>query len=359
TGSFATEDDGTALRALAWIQYKFRIDHWFYWNVNFWTDNQFGGGDTNVFQNATTTGCGGTKDPLYGYINGTAANNGDGVLIYPGTDNIYTAESYNVNGPIGGVRLKAWRRGIQDADYLTLAAQIDATAVNQLVRKMIKKALFEVEYNNPDEPTWGAKGPMGWSNDPDVWEAARKELADIIDGGVPQSITLNAGWNWISFSVLPTNLSPSSVFAGILGQVEQLKTQTRSAIRSSGNWKGDLSDMSGIGQNKMFKVKVSAACTLTEAGTAIAANMPISLTAGWNWVAFLPTTSMPTATALASISGQVQEVKSLTQSALYDGTSWSGTLTQLEPGKGYTIRMMAPGTLTYPASTMAKHKKRK
>ncbi|RPI61927.1 MAG: DUF4091 domain-containing protein, partial [Planctomycetaceae bacterium] len=183
TGSFATEDDGTALRALAWIQYKFRIDHWFYWNVNFWTDDQFGGGDTNVFRNATTTGYGGTKDPLYGYINGTTANNGDGVLIYPGTDRIYPAESYNVNGPIGGVRLKAWRRGIQDGDYLALAAQVDAGVVDQLVQETVQKALFEVEYNNPNEPTWGAKGPLGWSNNPDLWEAARAELADIIETG--------------------------------------------------------------------------------------------------------------------------------------------------------------------------------
>jgi hypothetical protein len=163
-----------------------------------------------------------------------------------------------------------------------------------------------------------------------------------------QTWTLNPGWNWISFNVLPADLTLSSVFANVLTQVEQVKTQTQSAIRSGGTWKGDLADMSGIGQYKMYKVKVSAACALTVSGTALPSATPIQLGGGWNWVAYLPTTAMTIATTLASISGQVQEVKSLTQAATYNGTSWSGTLTQLDPGQGYTIKMSGPGTLIYP-----------
>jgi hypothetical protein len=164
----------------------------------------------------------------------------------------------------------------------------------------------------------------------------------------PQSIQLNQGWNWISFNVLPADLSLDSVFTGILSQIGQVKTQTQSVIRSGGNWKGDLADMNGIGQYKMYKVKVSTDCTLTVTGTADLSTNPIPLGGGWNWVAYLPTTAMSITTALDSIKGQVLQIKSLTQSATYNGTSWTGTLTQLEPGQGYTIRMNAPGTLTYP-----------
>jgi hypothetical protein len=176
-----------------------------------------------------------------------------------------------------------------------------------------------------------------------------------------QNLSLTAGWNWISFNVLPTNISQNSVFSGILDKIEQVKTQTQSAIRSNGIWKGDLADMNGIGQYKMYKVKVSQACTLTVTGTTIASATPIQLAGGWNWVAYLPTTSMPITTALASINGQVQEVKSLTQSATWNGTSWSGNLTQLNPGQGYAIKMNAPGTLTYPAvaSTQLKQERKK
>jgi hypothetical protein len=162
-----------------------------------------------------------------------------------------------------------------------------------------------------------------------------------------QTFPLLAGWNWISFNVLPADLSLNSVFTGILTQVEQVKTQTQSVIRSSGTWKGDLADMSGIGQYKMYKVKVSTGCTLTVTGSVINPTTPIFLQTGWNWVAFLPTTAMSIATALDSIKGQVQEVKSLTQSATYNGSSWSSTF-DMHPGQGYAIKMNGPGTLIYP-----------
>jgi hypothetical protein len=164
-----------------------------------------------------------------------------------------------------------------------------------------------------------------------------------------QTVTLSPGWNWVSFNVLPTDLSLNSVFAGILSKVEQVKTQTQSAIRSNNAWKGDLVNMNGIGQYKMFKVKVTQACTLTVTGIKIAFATAIELKGGWNWVAYLPTTAMPIATALASINGQVQEVKSLTKSATYSGGAWSGTLTQLEPGQGYAIKMSSLWALAYPA----------
>jgi hypothetical protein len=182
-------------------------------------------------------------------------------------------------------------------------------------------------------------------------DAAGKILACegvIVDSGVSQTINLVPGWNWISFNAMPNDLSLNSVFSTILTQVEQVKAQTQSAIRSSGAWKGDLADMNGIGQYKMYKVKVSAACILTITGTAVLSANPIQLTGGWNWVAYLPTTNISIATALTSINGQVQEVKSLTQSATYSSGIWSGTLTQLEPGKGYAIKMSGPETLTYP-----------
>jgi len=51
---------------------------------------------------------------------------------------------------------------------------------------------------------------------------------------------------------------------------------------------------------------------------------------------------------LSSITGQVQQARSQNQSALFNGSTWTGDLTQLEPGKGYTIRMNGSGTLTYP-----------
>jgi hypothetical protein len=106
--------------------------------------------------------------------------NGDGVLLYPGTDTRYPADSYDVMGPFASLRLKHWRRGIQDVDYLTLAAAINPTRTAEIVNEMVPKVLWEYGVEDPEDPTW-VLTDISWSTDPDDWETARAELADIIE----------------------------------------------------------------------------------------------------------------------------------------------------------------------------------
>lgn len=181
SGSFATEDDGIALRELAWGQYKKKIDRWFFWEATYYNDYQSGRGQTNVFANAQTFGGTTTFDASLG-MTGWNASNGDGVLFYPGIDKKFPKESLGLQGPIASLRLKHWRRGIQDADYLTMAAKINPAAVAALVQKMVPKVLWENDVSDPDDPTW-VIAPISWSTNPDDWEAARQQLADIIEGG--------------------------------------------------------------------------------------------------------------------------------------------------------------------------------
>jgi hypothetical protein len=181
SGSFAIEDDGVALRELAWGQYKKKIDRWFFWAATYYDDYQGGRGETNVFQNAQTFGGAPKFDPVLG-MTGWNYSNGDGVLFYPGTDKAFPSESYALAGPIASLRLKYWRRGIQDVDYLTLAAQVNPPAVAALVRKMLPKVLWENDVSDPADPTW-VLAPISWSTDPADWEAARRQLANIITGG--------------------------------------------------------------------------------------------------------------------------------------------------------------------------------
>ncbi|MCL4876286.1 MAG: DUF4091 domain-containing protein [Anaerolineae bacterium] len=181
SGSFTIEDDGVALRELAWGQYKLSIDRWFYWESTYYHDIHCGTGQTNVFQSARTIGYSGNFDPVLGET-GCSYGNGEGVLFYPGTDSIYPGESYGVEGPFASLRLKYWRRGIQDVDYLALASAIDPVRVSQIVQEIVPRALWEYGAEDPDEPTW-IRTDISWSADPDVWENARAELADIIESG--------------------------------------------------------------------------------------------------------------------------------------------------------------------------------
>lgn len=183
TATFVIDDEGVALRMLAWAQWKIGAHRWFYWESTFWRNYEGDGSDTNVFQRAQTFGESQTsRDPLASYGDTSDSySNGDGVLFYPGTDTVFPFESYGVEGPLASLRLKLWRRGLQDYDYLALAAARNPTAVQQLVQQTVPKVLWEYGVSDPEEPTW-VRTAMSWSLDPDVWEAARARLADIIEG---------------------------------------------------------------------------------------------------------------------------------------------------------------------------------
>jgi len=73
------------------------------------------------------------------------------------------------------------RRGIQDVDYITMAYQVDPARTMAIVNAMVPKVLWEVGCDNPVDPTY-VRSDISWSTDPDVWEQARKDLADIIEG---------------------------------------------------------------------------------------------------------------------------------------------------------------------------------
>ena len=184
SGSFVTEDDGVALRELAWGQWKAGIHRWFYWESTYY--NSYQGRtkeekiDTRLFVTAQTFGGVPKQHESLGE-SGWNYSNGDGVLFYPGTDTNYPQDSYGVNGPFASLRLKHWRRGIQDVEYLALAAQKDRTKTDEIVQQIVPKVLWEYGVADSRDPTW-QRTDISWPTNPDLWERARAELASIITG---------------------------------------------------------------------------------------------------------------------------------------------------------------------------------
>lgn len=171
TGTAMTEDDGVSMRTLPWTQYKMGVDRWFYWYANVNTPSDW-------FQNPVTWGSVSYFDPSLGQTGSDGTSNGNGLLVYPGTDVSHPSDSYGVNGPFASLRLKEWRRGIQDTDYLALANQIDPAATQAIVSQAMPEALWE----NPapgGDPTYFI-GPISWSSNPDDWEAKRAQLSQMI-----------------------------------------------------------------------------------------------------------------------------------------------------------------------------------
>ncbi len=193
TGIFMTEEDGVGLRMIPWGQYKKGIQRWFYWESTYYVNYQAYGSSSplarrNLFQQAQTFGVFGGSDPVQGET-GSQYSNGDGVLLYPGTDQLYPADSYGLAGPIASLRLKYWRRGIQDVDYLSLAKAINPTRTAEIIAAMVPKFYWEFGVADASDPTY-LLSDISWSTNPDVWEGARAELADIIENGSTGSLFL-------------------------------------------------------------------------------------------------------------------------------------------------------------------------
>lgn len=180
SGTSVLDDDGVAMREIPWAHFKTGVQRFFLWESTYYNDFQAGSGQVDVFNTAANfSGLPYTQDPIAGE-KGYDHTNSNGLLFYPGTDKKFPASSYGVPFPFASLRMKHWRRGIQDVDYLTLAARKDAAAVKQIVERVVPKVLWEYGVDDPKDPTY-VHTDISWSLSPDDWEAARAQLADIIE----------------------------------------------------------------------------------------------------------------------------------------------------------------------------------
>jgi hypothetical protein len=164
TGTFMIDDVAVSPRVNAWIQHKHGIERWFYWESTYYKDAQGGRGPINVWREALN----------FSNWSGDRLN-GDGLLIYPGRDLLFPKEDRGLAGPLPSIRLKNWRRGLEDVEYLILARERGHGAfVDELLQTMLPRTLA-------DETEAGA--PVSWSDDGQSWLRARRLLAELLREG--------------------------------------------------------------------------------------------------------------------------------------------------------------------------------
>ncbi len=100
-----------------------------------------------------------------------------------------------------------------------------------------------------------------------------------------------------------------------------------------------------------YLLYTNAGTTLGVSGDRVAADTPLALHAGWNWLGYLPTCELPISTALANIAGQYDLING--EAGAYrppPADPAYNNFNTMAPGKGYMIHMTAATTLTYPAT---------
>lgn len=158
-GSQLIDTSGIGPRSWAWITRSYGVECWLLWDVCYFKDIYNGCTTNDVWSDPLTYDQrrSGTTWPDWG--------NGDGTLFYPGTPR-------GIEGPVESLRLKSWRRGAQDYEYMWLLdRQGKAGLVNSLVEEVIPYAFGDAE------------GKItSWSKNCADWEGVRLRMGEELDG---------------------------------------------------------------------------------------------------------------------------------------------------------------------------------
>lgn len=166
-------------------------------------------------------------------------------------------------------------------------------------------------------------------------------------------ITLNAGWNWISFNLANSTLSDvnATLVNGTWNSGDIIKDNDEKGFASyssrSRSWVGD-----GIGfdNTSAYLLYTGNAQTLSTSGYEVdETTTPVQVRGGrWNYIGYLPSVNMTVKEALAGYEASVNDVvKSQSQFAMYSGKTWIGNLTYMEPGKGYMLLRNGDGDVQF------------
>ncbi len=169
-----------------------------------------------------------------------------------------------------------------------------------------------------------------------------------LTGGTEVVISLNAGWNLISFHVTPYPSDTASVL-GTLGN--------NLAVAQGYDGSGQ-SYYPGGGQNTLttmdalhgYWLKMNSADTLTVRGDVVYSTTAIPLNSGWNLIGYLPASSTGLDEALSSLGSTYSAILGFNQGATsyYRAMPSSmNTLTSLNPKQGYWLNVTTSGSLCY------------
>ena len=168
-----------------------------------------------------------------------------------------------------------------------------------------------------------------------------------------QVSNFSQGYNWWCSYIEQSNING-------LGMLEESLGDNGVSIRSQANgytdyyqgygWFGSLSH---INNESSYRVITSEPCTVTMTGnTAVPSEHPITLSQGWTWIGYVPSTTMSVDVAMAGLEATAGDKLKSQQgySDYYPGYGWFGSLNTIEPGMGlmYYSANDEVVTLTYP-----------
>ena len=348
---FHTASVGVMRRILFWQQFVVHGDGMLYWNCAYLP---------NDWQKKYLPPSGGIQ-----------TGNGDGILLYPGTMFGQDAAS-----PVVSLRLKQLASGIDDYDYMTLvtefldeqtvwnyfnnrALNIGQYSFPEIMCGIMNKEL-DVFYSYNCHPTqisrWWYGNLLDAANtnhDWGEWQPAvlpdethngleirtcshcgAQESREIPPISSHQEIALSHGWNWCSFNLDITLDDLKAALVDTLGNTSiSIKSQNSNTSYNGSIWRGQLTSLD---VSRMYMIQVDANCQIALTGIRTNPNeCPITIYNGNNWIAFPLNESMSVSEAFSEFAVDGDIIKSQSSNASYNNGQWRGSLSTLEPGRGY------------------------
>jgi hypothetical protein len=193
--------------------------------------------------------------------------------------------------------------------------------------------------------TFVPDGFMGTPFDPYVF--------DFGNLTVDQVTNFSEGYNWWSTYIEQEGIDGMGMLQeGLGGNGISIRSQASgyTDYYTGYGWFGSLTS---IDNESSYRVITSAPCSVTMTGNlAVPSEHPVTLSQGWTWIGYVPSTEMDINTAMSGMTpASGDKLKSQQGYAdYYVGYGWFGSLATIEPGMGlmYYSTSSTPVTFTYP-----------
>lgn len=171
---------------------------------------------------------------------------------------------------------------------------------------------------------------------------------------IEQSTELKTGWNWMSLNVKADNMSAESILEKIADDVSIIKTQNNGWLMyEDGKWDGSLNV--DLTNDQMYAVKMKNDRSLYVIGQRVNPDdCQITVNKGWNWIGYYGRQISSLDNALAGLNAVDGDMlKGQSGVAYYDASEWVGSMSLVEPGKGYMLKSVSDGARTFGYPTVA------
>ena len=163
------------------------------------------------------------------------------------------------------------------------------------------------------------------------------------------------GYNWWSTYIEQEGIDGLGMLQEGLGSNGNTIRSQASGYTDYYNGYGWFGSLTSINNESSYRVITNAACSVTMTGNlAVPSEHPITLSQGWNWIGYVPSTAMSVDVAMSGVDAVSGDKLKSQQgySDYYDGYGWFGSLNTIEPGMGlmYYSTNSNPVSFTYPDS---------